>query len=368
MMTFVQLESYGTSCERLLHLLDIEHEDESAYSSDVAKAAASTVAVGSSSSSGSLSIAGGGVGGGVAGVAAKVWPSSGEIEFRNVRLRYRPELPCALKGLNITVQGGEKIGIVGRTGAGKSSIMTALLRLFEAEPGSQILIDGVDITTVSLEELRSSIALIPQDPLIFPGTVRSNLDPLSVYPDDAIWNALASVGLSELIKKATAGLDLPLGVGDKGVEFSHGQQQLVCIARALLRGCKVLICDEATSSVDDATDQLVQTIIRQNFSGCTVLTVAHRIGTVMDADRVLVMAEGAAAELGPPHELASVKGSQFALLVEHSSGTSGEKTAAAPPAAQKGSGGLSQPQVNHQPTTTTTTTTKRKRRAKLSAV
>jgi ATP-binding cassette subfamily C (CFTR/MRP) protein 1 len=129
---------------------------------------------------------------------------------------------------------------------------------------------------------------------------------------------LEKVRLLDLVKRSAEGLDLPLGVGAQGVELSHGQQQLICIARALLRGCKILICDEATSSVDDETDQLVQEIIRQNFVGCTVLTVAHRIGTIMDADRVLVMAAGAAEELGPPHELAARAGSRFAALVDKS--------------------------------------------------
>ena len=280
MMTFVALESYGTSCERLLHLLDIAHEDGAAYAADSSsstnpnpnknKMTTTKGMVAIEATPGTAVQTNARHGGGAA--AADDWPSVGEIVFDNVQLRYRPELPCALKGLSLTVKGGEKIGIVGRTGAGKSSIMTALLRLFEAEAGSRILIDNVDITTVDLKRLRSSIALIPQDPLIFPGTVRTNLDPLSIYSDDAIWRALGAVRLSGLVQKATAGLHLPLGVGDDGIELSHGQQQLICIARALLRGCRILICDEATSSVDDETDQLVQDIIRTNFGAwmCSV--------------------------------------------------------------------------------------------------
>ncbi|KMU83907.1 canalicular multispecific organic anion transporter 1 [Coccidioides immitis H538.4] len=244
----------------------------------------------------------------------KTWPSRGEITFSNVQMRYREGLPLVLQGLNMKIQGGERIGIVGRTGAGKSSIMSALFRLTELSGGS-IEIDGIDISTIGLHDLRSRLAIIPQDPTLFRGTVRSNLDPFNQYSDLELWSALRKADLvgegptsneqepAETAKNANQPqqrihLDSP--VEEEGLNFSLGQRQLMALARALVRDSRIIVCDEATSSVDFETDQKIQKTMAQGFEGKTLLCIAHRLRTIINYDRICVMAQGRIAEFDTP--------------------------------------------------------------------
>ncbi|XP_059153099.1 multidrug resistance-associated protein 1-like [Physella acuta] len=241
------------------------------------------------------------------------WPSRGDITFQSYSTRYRPDLDLVLLNINCHIKGGEKIGIVGRTGAGKSSISMALFRMIESAEGS-IIIDGIDIAEVGLHDLRSRITIIPQDPVLFSGTLRFNLDPFNVYSDTEIWTCLEHAKLKSIV------LDLPGGLlyvcEDGGHNLSVGQRQLVCLARSLLRKNKILILDEATAAVDLETDGLIQETIRLCFKNCTVLTVAHRINTIMDYDRILVLANGSIAEYGTVETLLTNKGSTFYGMVK----------------------------------------------------
>ncbi|KAJ2871746.1 ATP-binding cassette glutathione S-conjugate transporter ycf1, partial [Coemansia aciculifera] len=275
------------------------------------------------------------------------WPETGDIEFRRYRLRYRPDLDPVLNELSFVVRSKEKIGIVGRTGAGKSSLTYALMRLVEADSGS-IVIDGTDISTIGLHDLRSRISIIPQDPSLFEGTIRDNLDPAHQYTDNEVWAAINACQIADLLdvptklskpkiknpdKSDTTSKEEPkqpkkarrrhwiLGTGldkwveQKGSNFSVGQQQLVSLCRALLWRRKILVLDEATANVDTKTDQIMQSVIRQEFKDCTVLTIAHRINTIMDSDRVLVMDQGKVAEFDTPANLLARDG-HFKRLVE----------------------------------------------------
>jgi ATP-binding cassette, subfamily C (CFTR/MRP), member 1 len=240
------------------------------------------------------------------------WPQSGEIIFEDVQMRYRAGLPLVLQGLDFKVQGGERIGIVGRTGAGKSSIMTALFRLTELSGGS-IKIDDVDIATVGLEDLRSRLAIIPQDPTLFRGTIRSNLDPFSEHNDLELWAALRKADLIDGEQEASHGLDshgkntgrihLDSTVEEEGLNFSLGQRQLMALARALVRDSRIIVCDEATSSVDFETDQKIQKTMATGFKGKTLLCIAHRLKTIIRYDRICVMDAGRIAELDEPIKL-----------------------------------------------------------------
>ncbi|XP_050068097.1 ATP-binding cassette sub-family C member 4-like [Anopheles maculipalpis] len=227
------------------------------------------------------------------------WPAQGSIRFEHFSLRYAPQSNLVLRDLNMSINAGEKIGIVGRTGAGKSSIIQALFRLAVNE--GIIRIDGVDIGTLGLHDLRKRISIIPQDPILFSGTVRENLDPFKQHADDTLWNALEYVELKEVVRAMEGTLDGKMA--DGGANFSMGQRQLVCLARAILRNNPILILDEATANVDTETDNLIQKTIRERFERCTVLTIAHRLHTVMDSDRVLVMDAGRAVEYAHPYEL-----------------------------------------------------------------
>ncbi|XP_038033035.2 ATP-binding cassette sub-family C member 10 isoform X2 [Anas platyrhynchos] len=239
------------------------------------------------------------------------WPSRGLVEFQHVVLAYRAGLPNALDGVSFTVYPGEKVGVVGRTGSGKSTLFLALFRMLELKAG-RILLDGVDSRLVGLEELRSRLAIIPQDPFLFSGSIRENLDPQGKRTDAELHEVLEQCHLRDAVTRM-GGLDSELG--ERGKSLSVGQRQLVCLARALLTQAKVLCIDEATASVDQQTEQLLQQTIRQRFADKTVLTIAHRLNTVLDSDRVLVMQAGRVAELGSPSSLRQQDGSLFQRLL-----------------------------------------------------
>uniref|UniRef100_A0A182NL49 Uncharacterized protein n=1 Tax=Anopheles dirus TaxID=7168 RepID=A0A182NL49_9DIPT len=244
---------------------------------------------------------------------ASDWPQAGAIEFRNVSFRYDEYDEAVLEGLTFTVAPREKVGIVGRTGAGKSSLIAALFRMAHVE--GDILIDGTNTAHVPLETLRAHVSIIPQDPVLFSGTLRRNLDPFEAYPDAALWRALELVELRDLASESSAGLGLQAYVAAGGQNFSVGQRQLLCLARAILRGNRILVLDEATANVDPDTDRLIQHAIREQFADCTVLTIAHRLNTIMDYDRVLVMQDGSVIESGQPGELLTREESEFLTLV-----------------------------------------------------
>ncbi|XP_033169240.1 multidrug resistance-associated protein 1 isoform X19 [Drosophila mauritiana] len=230
----------------------------------------------------------------------KNWPQEGHVEFQNFQVRYREGLDLVLRGVSFNIKGGEKVGIVGRTGAGKSSLTLALFRIIEAA-GGRISIDGVDIASMGLHMLRSRLTIIPQDPVLFSGSLRINLDPFEIKTDDEIWKALELSHLKSFVKSLAAGLNHEIAEG--GENLSVGQRQLVCLARALLRKTKVLVLDEATAAVDLETDDLIQKTIRTEFKECTVLTIAHRLNTILDSDKVIVLDKGQITEFASPTEL-----------------------------------------------------------------
>ncbi|XP_066451295.1 ATP-binding cassette sub-family C member 10 [Eleutherodactylus coqui] len=239
------------------------------------------------------------------------WPQHGLVEFRNAILCYRPGLPNALDGVSFTIRAGEKIGIVGRTGSGKSTLFLALFRMMELNSGS-ILIDDVPTQELNLDVLRSRLAVIPQDAFLLSGSVRENLDPLSHRTDAELMDVLGQCHLQALVSRI-GGLDAD--VGERGKNFSQGQRQLLCLARALLTEAKILCIDEATASVDHQTDHFLQMTIREKFRNRTVLTIAHRLHTIMDSDRVLVMHAGKVAELDSPTILSNRTDSHFYRLI-----------------------------------------------------
>lgn len=227
------------------------------------------------------------------------WPEYGSLKFENVYLKYAADETYVLNNVNFEVRPKEKIGIVGRTGAGKSSIMYCLFLLAPIE--GKIYIDGVVTSTICLGQLRSKISIIPQEPVLFSGTLRKNLDPFEEYDDETIWSALEDVELKTMVSDMPNALDSRMEEG--GSNFSVGQRQLFCLARAIIRKNKILVMDEATANVDPNTDELIQRTIRKKFDECTVLTIAHRLHTVMDSDRILVMDKGRVVEFGHPHVL-----------------------------------------------------------------
>lgn len=277
------------------------------------------------------------------------WPTEGAVQFTDLKLRYRPGLDLVLKGVSAEIKPREKIGVVGRTGAGKSSLMLALFRLVEPAEGG-VAIDGEDISRLGLDDLRSRLSIIPQDPILFEGTVRTNLDPFNQYDDADLWAALESVHLKAYVsaqeKKLEhqiadgthtvlcgtlcVGLCLCLQCGrgcvDQGVEatltrfyaggenLSVGQRQLLCLGRALLKKAKILVMDEATAAVDFETDALIQKTIRTEFKDRTVLTIAHRINTIIDYDRVMVLDAGRVIEFDNPQTLLGDQRSVFYSL------------------------------------------------------
>lgn len=246
------------------------------------------------------------------GKQRKGWPSSGSIAFTNLSLKYDDNSDAILKSLNLSIASGEKIGIVGRTGAGKSSIIQAIFRMGVNE--GIIKIDDVDISKIGLHELRNNISIIPQDPILFSGTMRDNLDPFQKKTDDELWSALDQVELRTVVSMLANGLDCKMF--DGGSNFSMGQRQLVCLARAILRNNRILILDEATANVDTETDEFIQRTIREKFAKCTVLTIAHRLHTVMDSDRVLVMDAGEIVEFDHAHQLLKSNNGYLRKLVD----------------------------------------------------
>ena len=266
------------------------------------------------------------------------WPQSGRIEFKGVGLRYRPELPLVLEGFDLDIRGGERVGIVGRTGAGKSSLVNALFRLTELANG-QITVDGQDISQLALEQLRSRLAIIPQDPTLFRGTIRANLDPFSQYTDLQLWTVLRKANLYSGTRATIENSSNPIAaapststsdtafsqnatsagtpverssplqirlddhVEEQGHNYSLGQRQLLAFARALVRDSQIIVCDEVTSSVDLETDLAIQATMKDTFHGKTVLCIAHRLRTVLGYDRICVMDQGKIIELDTPRAL-----------------------------------------------------------------
>ncbi|KAB8081366.1 hypothetical protein EE612_002522 [Oryza sativa] len=240
------------------------------------------------------------------------WPHKGDIDIIDLKFRYRHNTPLVLKGITLSIPGGEKIGVVGRTGSGKSTLIQALFRIVEPSEG-KIIIDGIDICTLGLHDLRSRFGIIPQEPVLFEGTIRSNIDPLQLYSDDEIWQALERCQLKDAVTSKPEKLDA--SVVDNGENWSVGQRQLLCLGRVMLKHSRILFMDEATASVDSRTDAVIQKIIREEFSACTIISIAHRIPTVMDCDRVLVIDAGLAKEFDSPANLIE-RPSLFGALVQ----------------------------------------------------
>lgn len=241
------------------------------------------------------------------------WPSAGSIRFENVVLRYRPELPPVLHGISFTIPPSDKVGVVGRTGAGKSSMFNALFRLVEPERG-RILIDDCDVSKFGLTDLRKVLGIIPQAPVLFSGTVRFNLDPFNEHNDADLWESLERAHLKEVIRRNTLGLDAE--VSEAGENFSVGQRQLLSLARALLRRSKILVLDEATAAVDVRTDALIQKTIREEFKSCTMLIIAHRLNTIIDCDRILLLDAGQVLEYDTPEVLLQKEETAFSRMVQ----------------------------------------------------
>ena len=241
--------------------------------------------------------------------APEGWPREGRVEMRDVSLRYR-EGPLVLKHVNLSVGAREKVGIVGRTGAGKSSLTVALFRIAPLSAGS-VTIDGVDVGKLGLAEARRALCIIPQDPVLFCASLRFNVDPFGEYSDERIWSVLEQVGLKECVVEL-GGLESALEEG--GANLSVGNRQLVCVARALLRNPRILVMDEATSSLDAGADARLQAVIRREFAECTCLTIAHRLNTVVDADRICVLDQGEVKEVGSPSALWKERGLFYAMV------------------------------------------------------
>lgn len=263
------------------------------------------------------------------------WPSTGNMEVRDLVVGYADDLPPVLKGVSFTVRDNERIGVIGRTGAGKSSLTLALFRFLEARSG-QIFVDGIETSKIRLHDLRSRLAIIPQDPVLFSGTIRSNLDPFEEHGDEELKDCLSRVHLVDsqpvtptnepssaapstiATKNTNIFRDLSSGISESGGNLSQGQRQLLCIARAIVSRPKVMVLDEATSAVDMATDALIQRSIREEFTDSTLIVIAHRLSTIADFDRILVLSDGAVAEFGSPRELWEKEDGMFRSMCEQS--------------------------------------------------
>jgi ABC-type multidrug transport system fused ATPase/permease subunit len=248
------------------------------------------------------------------------WPHEGAVQIRNIYLRYAPDLPDVLKNVTFNILAHEKVAVVGRTGAGKSTLSLAFFRIIPLSGGS-IVIDGEDISQLGLFDLRSRLTIIPQDPVLFNGTLRSNLDPLEQHDDEKLWEALRRVNFLESLQQAVVNpeaqgsssndtlngesnsVTLDSSVAENGSNFSQGQRQLLCLARSLLQGNQIIFLDEATASVDNETDARIQTTIRQEFTSSTIICIAHRLRTIIDYDKVLVLDKGQVSEFGTPLDL-----------------------------------------------------------------
>ncbi|KAM8819880.1 multidrug resistance-associated protein 1-like [Eudromia elegans] len=241
------------------------------------------------------------------------WPDRGIIEFINYKAQYRKDLGLALHNVSFQTRSKEKVGIVGRTGAGKSTLTNCLFRVLEGS-GGKIIIDGIDISTIGLHDLRGNLNIIPQDPILFSGTLQSNLDPLGKHSDLELWEVLELCDLKDFVQSLPKKLLHEIAEG--GENLSVGQRQLLCLARVLLRKTKILVLDEATASVDTETDHLVQSTIRREFHNCTVLTIAHRLHTIMDSERVLVLDTGRILEFDTPHNLLQQQGAFSEMAAE----------------------------------------------------
>lgn len=238
------------------------------------------------------------------------WPSRGAITFKNVDLRYREGLPLVLKDVSFTIAPGSKIGVVGRTGSGKSTIMLTLFRMVEPCSGA-IIIDDRDIGTVALNDLRRGVTIIPQEPTMFSGTIRSNLDPFGEATDEELWAIVDKVGMRQRLEQG----GLNEEVAERASNFSVGQRQLLCLARALLKRSNILLLDEASASLDAESDTTIQRVLREEFAKCTVITIAHRLATIIDSDRVIVMRDGTVVEHDSPAALMNTPDSLFRDMV-----------------------------------------------------
>jgi ATP-binding cassette subfamily C (CFTR/MRP) protein 4 len=247
------------------------------------------------------------------------WPESGRIEFSEVNLRYFEDEEPVLRRLTFIIRAGEKVGIVGRTGAGKSSIIAVLFRL--TEPEGSVTIDGIDTKSIGLHELRKKLSIIPQEPILFNGPIRRNLDPFNEYNDMDMWRALEHVKLDDVVRNLPGGLDAELSEG--GGNFSVGERQLICLARAVLRKNRIIVMDEATANVDPDTDKFIQRTINETFVNCTRLTIAHRLNTIMDSDRVLVMDAGEVKEFDAPWLLLQQEEGYFSNMVKNTGKNAG---------------------------------------------
>jgi len=238
------------------------------------------------------------------------WPARGSIEFKNYFVKYRPNLPHVIDNLSVLIDSGEKVGIVGRTGSGKSTFFLSLLRIIEPTHGS-IFIDGVDISKVGLDDLRNKITVIPQDPMLFKGTLRENMDLLNQYTDQQLWDSLEKVCLKSKFEGEN-GLDT--AIKDGGENLSAGEKQLLCIGRAILAQSRIVLIDEATSNIDPKTEQTILDTIHNCFQDCTVITVAHRLKTIINSDKIMVMGQGQLLEFDKPDKLIKDEKTSFHKL------------------------------------------------------
>jgi ABC-type multidrug transport system fused ATPase/permease subunit len=243
------------------------------------------------------------------------WPSKGKIEFLNFSVKYRPDTEIVLKNLSFVINGNEKVGIVGRTGSGKSTITLCLFRILEATEG-RIMIDDVDISSIGLDKLRKNLTIIPQDPALIEGSLRYNIDPLDKYSDTDILKVMEKIGFDYIVKRSNEGLYQEIAEG--GSNLSVGEKQLICITRAILRKSKIIIMDEATASIDYKTEEMIQKAITELLNDSTFITIAHRIKTIINYDRIISLDNGQIVDFDTPKNLLNKKDSLFYELYSKS--------------------------------------------------